>query len=317
MDQSPLAVVAPVFLLIALGFGAVRLGLLGAEVPRALGLFVLRLAMPALIFRAMTRAPLGETLDAGFTLAYGAATLALFGAAFLLARRLGAPPAAAAMQALGASGANSGFIGFPLVTMAFGAPVAGPVLAQCMVVENLALIPLALLIAEAGQGRAAPRAVPWAVLRGLATNPLLIGLAAGLGFALTGLALPQVLAAPMNLLAATAAPLALVAVGGTLAALRPEERPAPAALWPLALWPAAAKLVLHPALFAAALALLAPGTPPLLAAGGILSAAAPMISIYPVIAARFGLGGPASALLLAATVAAAATLPAVLWLVSP
>lgn len=316
MAAGPLTVVAPVFLLIALGFGAVRLGLLGAEVPRALGLFVLRLAMPALIFRAMTRAPLGETLDAGFTLAYGAATLALFGSAFLLARRLGAPAAAAAMQALGASGANSGFIGFPLVTMAFGASVAGPVLAQCMVVENLALIPLALLIAEAGQGRAAPRAVPWAVpwavLRGLATNPLLIGLAAGLGFALTGLALPEVLAAPMDLLAATAAPLALVAVGGTLAMLRPEERPAPAAFWPVA-----AKLVLHPALFAAALALLAPGTPPLLAAGGILSAAAPMISIYPVIAARFGLGGPASALLLAATVAAAATLPAVLWLVSP
>jgi malonate transporter and related proteins len=48
-----LSVLAPVFGLIGLGYGAVRLRYLGAEDIAALGRFVIKVALPALIFGAV------------------------------------------------------------------------------------------------------------------------------------------------------------------------------------------------------------------------------------------------------------------------
>ena len=48
-----LGITGPIFILIGLGFAAVRRGILAKAELRALGAFVINFAMPTLLFRAM------------------------------------------------------------------------------------------------------------------------------------------------------------------------------------------------------------------------------------------------------------------------
>ena len=300
------SVTVPIFAVIALGFAAVRSRYVDAGMVRALGGFVLRIAMPALIFGALAGAPLGDTLRPGYIAGYGAASLAVFGFGYLWARRArGAEGAAAAMQALGMACTNSGFMGYPIAALVIG-PTATVVLANNLLVENFLIIPGALVLAELGRttGRG-PAAAAARVASGLARNPLVIAIAAGSLVAALGLPLPGWIDRPVALVGGVAAPLALFVIGGTVAGLPRGTLPAGTARV------VAGKLVLHPLAVLGAL-LLAPGVDPLLLATGLLFAAMPMITIYPIIGAQFGEERACAAALLAATVASSATVPLVL-----
>jgi malonate transporter and related proteins len=303
MLASIAAVLAPVFALIALGFLAVRSGYMTAADIGALGRFVIGLALPALIFVAVAGAPLGETLVPRFLLAYGTAALLAFGFGFWRAR--GAGDEAPALQALGMSLSNSGYVGLPVALMVLG-DGAVRVLAHAMIVENMVILPLALALAEwqrrVGGGVAASlRAVAAELVR----NPILIGLAAGLAVGGTGLALPEVAERTVRLLAGVAAPVALFTVGGMIASV-PVARPTRAVAWVVG-----GKLVLHPIVVLGALILWAPPDP-LLVAGGILFASAPMLGIYPILGQRYGAEALTATALVVATAASVVTLTVVI-----
>jgi malonate transporter and related proteins len=135
-----------------------------------------------------------------------------------------------------------------------------------------------------------------AVATELVRNPILIGLAAGLAVGASGLALPDVGERTVRLLAGVAAPVALFAVGGTIAAV-PVARPTHAVAWVVG-----GKLVLHPLLVLGALILWAPPDP-VLVAGGILFVSAPLLGIYPILGKRYGAEALTATALVLATAA--------------
>ena len=118
---------------------------------RTLGRFVVVLALPALIFRAVTaeRPALGRPRPLPRRLPRGLARGARAG--YRLARRSGLAGPAASFEAMGMSCANSGFIGYPALLLAMPA-VADRALAMNVTVENLVILPLILFLAEAGSG---------------------------------------------------------------------------------------------------------------------------------------------------------------------
>ena len=306
MPAAVLAVIAPVFIVIAVGWLSARTGYVAAGTTQVLGGFVLRLALPALVFTALTAGP-DRRLDYGYMLAYAAATFATFAIGLLLARRAGKPLSEGVVWGLGMSGTNSGFMGYPIAALVVG-PAAATVLAQNMVVENLLLLPFAMVLGDSSRGA---RGTLGATLRGIAgnllTNPLLLAIAAGLAVAGLGITLPAPLAKPVTLIGSVAGPLALFVVGATMAELgRGGTRGQILAI-------VAGKLVLHPLLMLLAL-LLVPGLDPAQRAGGIIFCAAPMMSIYAILGARFGRPGLSAAALLAATVASALTMPVLIAL---
>ena len=65
-----LTVTTPIYLLIGLGYIAVRAGWLARTDMRVLGQFVLRFALPALLFTMLARRSVVEIFDARFLLAY-------------------------------------------------------------------------------------------------------------------------------------------------------------------------------------------------------------------------------------------------------
>lgn len=96
-----------------------------------LGRFTARFCVPALLFRAISRQPLGGVLNGDHLAVYAAGSLSALLLVTWLARRVrGSPLTLAALQGLGASGTNSAFIGYPVVLQVIG-PTAGVALALC------------------------------------------------------------------------------------------------------------------------------------------------------------------------------------------
>lgn len=210
-------VIAPIFLLVLCGFLAARGGIVNAEGGRAIGAIVLYVSFPALIIRAFVERGVTTILDWRLILAYGAAAVLVFALMHTLYRARGRGHARAGIAALAASASNSGFVGFPLISLTLGPDVAAVILANALIVENFFTIPLGLGMAGR-EGAASPAAAfRQALGAGIAKNPMVISCAVGAAISLTGLHLPGPVDKAAELLAASSTPMALVSVGITLA----------------------------------------------------------------------------------------------------
>jgi len=310
-----IAITGPIGIAILIGFATTRAGLFERADMRVLGTFVFNLALPALLFNALSQRRLGEILNGGYLLAYLAGSLAVLGIGYFACRRGGRlGPTASAMCAMGMTCANSGFVGYPILLLTI-APVAGVVLALNMIVENLVLIPLLLALAERGKGGSAH----WLQEAGksiarLAANPLILAMAAGIAVSAMGWRLPAPVARVVDLFALSSSAVSLFAIGGMLVGL--PLRGTGSAVVAIA----AGKLLLHPLAVLLAVHALphlgAPALEPSLRWAAVLSAAVPMMGIYPIIAQRYGQEDVGAAAMLVTTVASFFTLSALLWLMA-
>lgn len=310
--MSVLAITGPIYAVIALGYACTRAGLFERADMRVFGKFVIHLALPALLFNALSQRSAAEVLNPVFIAAYALGSVAANLLGVLWARRVaGKPVPAAAIVGMGMSCPNSGFIGFPLVAQLFGPANAGVALALAMVVENFLMLPLSLAIAESGAGDKGERrlaAVLAQSLRGLARNPMIWGIALGFLCSLAQWRLPEPVARTVTLFAAACASLSLFVIGGSLAGLQLRGLRRDVAVI------AAGKLLLHPLLVLLAVLLLPPMALELQVIV-VLMAAVPMLGIYPILAQKHGQDGMAAAAQLGTTVASFFTLTAAVWLV--
>ncbi len=206
--------VIPIFGLMLAGFVVGRLGVLGAGASTPLNRFVFYCALPALLFRAVALAPLGDVLRWDFILVFTVgialiAGLALIGSALLF--KDGLRPAM--MRAVNTSYGNVGYLGIPLAAVAFGEK--GVVAAGVTIVLNTVLIltpATAVFELTARRGANEGRAVGSA-LRSIATNPLILAVILGLAVSAGGAGLASPLDAILKLLGNAAGPCALFALG--------------------------------------------------------------------------------------------------------
>jgi malonate transporter and related proteins len=241
--EPVLGAVFPVFGLVACGFVAGRFGVVSQASSHALNQFVYAFALPAMLFVAVYRGSLDEILSGRFLLAVIAATLATALTGFALSHFLaGAKPAESTLRALNASFANTGYLGIPLVTVAYGERAALPA-ALATVATNIVSFALAIVCLElfVNPRRGGVRRAISGVIR----SPLIWPI--GLAIALVALEVrvPLPVERFASLLAAAAGPCALFAIGLFVSQL--PIRAGIAASWPSTLL----KLVLHPLLMAA------------------------------------------------------------------
>jgi len=211
----------PFFALIFCGYGAGRLNLLSAASVAGVNAFVFYFALPTFLFNLMATSPIGEVPIGSFVAAYLGTGLVVFAAAAFLGRALFAVrPGEAAVQGAAAVLGNTGYMGLPLVAAAFGQGAAIP-LAIGLTLEATVLIPLTIVLIEAEKGLGAGLGrLLGSVAAAMARNPLILGIATGALFSLTGLTLPTPVANFTDLLGSAAGPCALFALGATLAAQR-------------------------------------------------------------------------------------------------
>lgn len=218
MHHPVFSALFPVVLLVALGYAAGRLRWIRAESGKDLSNLVFLVLTPALMFRTMGKVHLQE-LDFRPLASYFLAVLLLFAGTLLLQgfnRR-------AAVLALAATFSNTVMIGVALIGLAYGE--AGLVILLTLVsLHALVLLTAGTVVLElavareaaAGQARAMWRTVLGAV-RNAIIHPVPLPILAGLLFAQTGWALPDVVDRPLQWLGQAFGPLALLLVGVTLA----------------------------------------------------------------------------------------------------
>lgn len=219
--QTVLDIVLPVFGLILLGYGVARTPLLNEAGIKGLNNFVFYVAIPVLLFRSMSQLSIPDTIDPAMPLAYFAAAGMVFTGGLVVGRRVFKLPLdESALMAMGCSYSNLVLIGLPLAFLAFGDE---GLLAILLIISfhPLILITLTTIIIELARGRRrrGGRLVV-SSLGALLRNPVLIGMAAGLLWGLTGLGLPKPIATMADLLKAAASPTALFAVGASLSGFK-------------------------------------------------------------------------------------------------
>lgn len=251
MNSFVLSSLLPVVLLIAVGYLAGRRRWIGNAAVKDLSNLIFLLLAPALLFRAMSTVHV-EELSLRPVAAYFIASGLLF-AGTLALRGFNR---SAAVVALANTYSNTVMIGIALVGLAYGGP-GMVVLLTLISLHSLVLLTSATVVLElavareqrqAGKGAgAAPHSMAGTVLRALRNaiiHPVPLPIIAGLLFAQTGLAMPDFIDKPIQLLGQAFGPVALVMVGITVA-LTPIGRH-----WRGALAQALVKNLLHPLLVA-------------------------------------------------------------------
>lgn len=273
----------PVFGLVLCGWGAGRARLVGAESSDALNQFVYYFALPAMLFAAVARGSLAQILDWPFLGGVVLATLACAALGFVLsAWAQGGTAQEHALRALNASFSNTGYLGIPLVTVAYGPDAALPA-AMATVATNVMLFATGLTLLELFDRRHPEHGKGIALaLLATARSPLIWPIALAIALVALDLALPAPLMRLADLLAAAAGPGALFALG--LFVSRQSMRDGAAAAWP----GVALKLLVHP-LIAAAVFYGALKVDPLWAKVAVVGASLPLGATAFVLAQRYKL----------------------------
>lgn len=218
-----LAVTVPVFLVIAAGFAAARARLMEAAQVDALMTFTQRFAIPALLFLAMARLDLSEGFDLRLLGTYYSGSLVTFGAgaagAILWLKRGREDAVAVGFAAMFA---NTVLLGLPIAERAYGTESLAPNYAIIALHAAFCYLVGITAMEAARGGGAGLGAKLWGVVRRMASNGLMIGVALGLAVNLSGLPLPGAVEEATVLVSRAALPAALFALGGVLTRYRPE-----------------------------------------------------------------------------------------------
>ena len=215
--------VAPVFLLILIGFLVARTGLMREETGDALAEFVFKIALPTLIFRTLAEAHFEGASPFRLWIAYFGGVAVTWTVGHLIAKHLfKRDEKIGVIAGMSSAFANNVFIGLPLVGRSVGDD--GLVAISILLAIHLPLMMVAgtILMEHAsskvdGGGRRSIATVLKQVGANLVRNPLVIALTLGIAFNLSGLgALPVVLKSVVDQIAAVTAASALISLGMTL-----------------------------------------------------------------------------------------------------
>ncbi|KRR01147.1 AEC family transporter [Bradyrhizobium valentinum] len=211
-----LASLAPVFLVMALGYSAGKTREFDAHNTGSLNTLVMDFALPAALFTAMAQASRSAmTNQAQLALVLLASMLIAYCVTYLVQSRwFGGDRRESALIALTASGPNVGSAGLPIVSALFSQSASISV-AVAVAVAAIVVTPLSLLILESAGGKGANTVT---VMKKALLKPIVIAPVLGLLCSLTGLPIPPLLDSTLTLVGQGASGTALLLTGLVLSA---------------------------------------------------------------------------------------------------
>jgi len=304
------ALAAPLFVLVFVGYAAMRVCGWPKAMSDNLTRFVFTIALPAMLFRLMSDFSKLPPVDARLLFAFFGGCLLVFVIGRLIAWKCFALDGVAqSVFALGGVFSNNVLLGLPLAKLVLG-EAALPSVALVLVFNALILWTLVTVSVEwARHGSLSPHGFA-RMMRGVLTNPIVAAILSGALLGLSGLPLPVLIDAPLAMIGQTATPLALLALGMGLV-----EYPVfdDAGGWKISLAISAVKLVVQPLVVWSLARLL--GLPPMESQVVVLLASIAVGANVYLMSRQFKvLEGPVAGSLVVSTALAALTTPLVLAL---
>ena len=249
--ENILNITLPFFALIGCGYAAARLRLFPVDAIGGLNAFVWYFALPSLVFRGIALRPVAEILDLPYVAAWAIAGWGVYILTGVTGRVLFKSPfGVCLLQGQGAELSNIGYMGLPLMIALVGEKAAVPAILAMLTDMVLVQTPTMALLEIARNREGHPLATASKVLRGFASNPLVLALAVAATVAALQVPVPEPVDAFTRILGQAAGPCALFAIGAKLASQPVADRFSEVAFM------AAGKLFIHPLAVWASMALL-------------------------------------------------------------
>lgn len=220
-------IVAPIFLVILVGYCYGRMKPDSAGADKLINDYVLYIALPALLFLAVARANIADLKQWGFILSTLAGIAVAYLLASLLARTMKVGLPQSSILSMGACYGTTGYMGVPVLVSVYGEQAALPA-ALATILHNIPAIMAVIISWDVFSKRTNEDRASWlhsvsgAALTTL-TNPLTLAVLAGLAFVLLGIRVPVFIESFARFLGNAAGPTALFALGLGLARLNVKE----------------------------------------------------------------------------------------------
>ncbi len=215
--QAVLNSALPIFALILTGFICGYFGVFDRTATDNLNRFAVYLALPSLMFVAMSKITPDQVRQFGFIAAFCGGFAVCFAVAFLISRLRGRRVANASIEGLDAGYSNVGFMGIPMCLLVFG-PESAPASIIATLFTACVLFLFAVVVVEVDLQKGHNF---WAtlgkVIPTLLRSPLLVAPVAGLVVGLAGIPVPEPFINFTTLLGGAASPAALICIGLFLA----------------------------------------------------------------------------------------------------
>ena len=211
------ALTAPLFLLVLVGYVLTRWGQWPRPAADALTRFVFYVAVPALLFRLMSDFSKLPPVDARLLVAYFGGCLGLFALARLIAARVfHLDGVAQSVFALGTIFSNNVLLGVPLARVTLGEQSL-PSISLVLVFNALTLWTLATISVEWARNRALSWSGYFSAARAVLANPIVASILLGTIWGFFGPPLPDFLDRTLALVSDAAMPMSLIVLGMGLA----------------------------------------------------------------------------------------------------
>ncbi|MBK9097559.1 MAG: AEC family transporter [bacterium] len=207
-------VVAPVFLLIALGYFVKRINVINENFVDVTSKFVFNVSLPALVFINIAEIDLRSAIDINQIIYIYAATLISFFIVWILSIPFIKEAKNLSVFVQGAFRSNFAIVGFAIISKLFGSYALGK--AAIVLAFILPLYNILAVIVLTVPFRKEKKLNLKSTLIEIVLNPLIVAVIVGLPFSYFKIKIPSVLNLTAGFLAELALPLALVGIGGSL-----------------------------------------------------------------------------------------------------
>ncbi len=203
----------PVFLLMVLGYFFKRIGWISLEFAAQMNKFVFLIPLPVMVFSQLSSVDFEEVWDGRFVIFCFMATLFSILIAFILAhflkdRSLRGEMVQAAYRS------SAALLGIAYIENIYG----GASMASLMIIGAVPLyniMAVVVLTLSAPENASLSRDVMGKTLKGIVTNPIIIGIAAGLVWSYCKIPMPTILSKTISNVAALSTPMGLMAMGAS------------------------------------------------------------------------------------------------------
>ena len=238
----------PILLVAVIGYILGRRGFLTKEFLDVLNRLIYKIMLPLLLFRDVAAGRVTEDFDFRFAAYCFVSTIVYFAAIWILSEIFIRDKSIIGAFVQGSYRGSIALLGVSFVTSIYGDSGMMP-LAIVSAVPLYNIFAVVLLTVRGDNGAVEPGALARKCAKGVATNPIILGIFAGLAFSLLGLELPPIAAKTVNYFAVCCTPLALLVIGAEFEGRRALHKVVttavasfiklvllPAVLLPIAVW---------------------------------------------------------------------------------
>lgn len=208
-----LNVTLPIFIIIVIGGLLQRIGLLNEGFTSVADKFVFKVALPVQLFRDIAEMDIRSDFSGKFVLFCMAATTCMFAATWILGQLFLKDKSMVGAFAQAAARGSAAILGIAFVENIYGSSGMTPMMIVAAV-PLFNIYSVIILTVTSAQGKF-DLALVKKLLKGVITNPIILGIAAGMVWSLAGLPMPVLLSKSVGYIASTATPLALLVLGAT------------------------------------------------------------------------------------------------------